>query len=251
MRHVLIDLAFSPRPRSTSFGAGLVALLARIVFASVLLRFFLSSFLTKIDGFGLSAGAYMQILPKKMEAVGYDPSQVALPFHMVVLGGTLAELILPMLVVLGLATRPAALAMIGFIVVMSLTDIFGHGIDAQTIGQPFDRDPSGLVLDQRMMWVFVLCIPAWLGGGGLSLDALLWPRLRSDTGATTETRQDYRLSGSGKAVCLDPSKSTNDLQMVRGGKWKQGAGTKRRLPMRWPPVIARPLNSFFGVTTPR
>ncbi|MGB8622635.1 MAG: DoxX family protein [Paracoccaceae bacterium] len=178
MRRVLIDLMFSPRLRSAPRGDSLVAFLARAVFASVLLRFFLNSFLTKIDGFGLSAGAYIQILPRQMEAAGYDPSQIAFPLQLVVLAGTLAELVLPALVVLGVATRPAALAMMGFVVMMSFTDIFGHGVETQTIGALFDGDPFGTILDQRLMWLFLLSIPAWLGGGSISLDAFIWSRLR-------------------------------------------------------------------------
>ncbi|MFC2966833.1 DoxX family protein [Acidimangrovimonas pyrenivorans] len=177
MRRALTAL-FAPQNRPGPAGASALSLLARLVFASVLLRFFLSSFATKIDGFGLSAGAYVQILPRQMEAAGYDPAMLSWPLHLVVGAGTLAELMLPLLVVLGLATRPAALAMLGFVAVMSLTDIYGHGIEAATIGHLFDTDPYGTILDQRLMWGFVLLVPLWLGGGAVSLDALLWPRLR-------------------------------------------------------------------------
>jgi putative oxidoreductase len=37
--------------------------------------------------------------------------------------------------------------MIGFIIVQSLTDIFGHGADAATIGGWFDRASDALILD--------------------------------------------------------------------------------------------------------
>ncbi|MDE3238144.1 MAG: DoxX family membrane protein [Paracoccaceae bacterium] len=173
---------FDPLAQPLGPAATLVPLIARFVFASVLLRFFLNSFLTKISGFGLSIGAYAQILPKQIEAVGYDPSQLSLPLHLVVIAGTLAEPLLPLLIVLGLATRPAALGMMGFLVVMSLTDIYGHGVDAATIGHLFDGDPYGKILDQRLMWAAVLMIPAWLGGGLVSLDALVWRRLRRRVG---------------------------------------------------------------------
>lgn len=166
--------AFFPSGRLGTLGASTLSLVARFLVASVLLRFFFNSFLTKIDGFGLSVGAFVQILPRQMIATGYDPSAIAWPLHLVVLAGTIAEPLLPLLVVLGLATRPAALGLMGFVVVMSLTDIFGHGVDASTIGQMFDGDPYGMILDQRVLWEFLLLIPLWLGGGAFSLDALVW-----------------------------------------------------------------------------
>ncbi|KEO60066.1 hypothetical protein DT23_14340 [Thioclava indica] len=169
---------FNPWDRTQGFAASAVSLIARLLFASILLQFFLNSFVTKIDGFGLSAGAYIQVLPRQMETAGYDPSALAWPLHLVVLAGALAELILPLLVIFGLATRPAALAMMGFLVVMSLTDLYGHGVDGATIGGMFDADPYGLILDQRLLWGFLLLIPLWLGGGMVSLDALIWPRLQ-------------------------------------------------------------------------
>lgn len=177
-----VRLAFCPSIKVDALSASIVSLLARFVVASVLLRFFLTSFLTKIDGFGLSVGAFVQILPKQMAAAGYDPSLIPWPLHLVVIAGTVAEPLLPLLVVLGLATRPAAVGMIGFLVVMSLTDIYGHGVDAATIGRMFDSDPYGKILDQRLLWAFVLMIPAWLGGGAASLDAVAWPIVRRLTG---------------------------------------------------------------------
>lgn len=171
-------LAFAPQGRLGSVGASVMSFIARFLITSVLLRFFINSFLTKIDGFGLSAGAFMQILPKQMAAVGYDPGAISWPLHLVVLAGTLAEPLLPLLVILGLATRPAALGMIGFVLVMSLTDIYGLGVDAATVGRMFDGDPYGVILDQRLLWGFLLLVPLWLGGGAASLDAMVWSRLQ-------------------------------------------------------------------------
>ncbi len=45
-----------------------------------------------------------------MEAVGYDVSQLGIFHWLVVTAGTLAEFILPLLIVIGLLTRLAALA---------------------------------------------------------------------------------------------------------------------------------------------
>ena len=106
--------------------------LARFVFAAVLAGYFWASGVTKLgDGlFGLfspSTGAYAQIFPKAFEAVGYDASQLGLFHWAVVVAGTLAEFVLPLLIILGLLTRLAALGMMGFVAVQSLTDLYGHG----------------------------------------------------------------------------------------------------------------------------
>ncbi len=153
----------------------LLPTLARAVFAAVLLGYFWASALTKFEGgpFSLSSGAYAQIFPKSFEAVGYDPDALSLFHHLVALAGAWAEVILPGLVVLGLLTRMAALGMIGFILVQSLTDVYGHMADAATIGRWFDRASGALVLDQRAFWLFVLLVLVIRGAGPLSADRLL------------------------------------------------------------------------------
>ena len=156
----------------------LIPTLARLVFAGVLLIYFWRSAMTKLgDGFfgflSPSTGAYVQIFPKKAEAVGYDVTQFSFLEDLIVLAGTWAEFILPALIVLGLLTRPAALGMIGFIIVMSLTDIYGHMADAQTIGAWFDGQSGSLIMDQRALWIFMLVVLVLRGGGPLSLDRLL------------------------------------------------------------------------------
>jgi putative oxidoreductase len=160
--------------------------LARLVFAAVLLMYFWASGLTKLgDGLlGLvrpSTGAYAQIFPRALEAVGYDSTQLSLFQHLVVLAGTWAEFLLPALIVLGLLTRLAALGMIGFVTLQSLTDLYGHGGIAhpQTLGAWFDRIPDALILDQRAFWVFLLLVLVIKGAGSVSLDRLLAPRLGS------------------------------------------------------------------------
>lgn len=159
----------------SSLGDNLLPVLARFVFAAVLLFYYWNSGMTKIDGFGLSSGAYVQIFPKAMEAVGYDTSQLSLFHTLVVLGGTLAEFILPALIIIGLLTRLAALGMIGFVIVQSLTDLFGHGGIAHegTLGAWFDRLSDALILDQRAFWVLGLLILVFKGAGWLSVDRLL------------------------------------------------------------------------------
>ena len=160
-------------------GDWLLPLAARFVFAATLLVYYWKSGLTKVgDGmFGIinpSVGAYAQIFPKQLEAVGYDISQLSAFHWLVVVAGTWAEFILPALIILGLATRLAALGMIGFVVLQSLTDIYGHGLnDAKTIGAWFDRFPDGVILDQRVFWVFTLSYLAIKGAGAISIDTLL------------------------------------------------------------------------------
>jgi putative oxidoreductase len=168
---------FSAIERSLS---GLVPLLARFVFAATLLGYFWSSAMTKLgDGvlgiFVPSTGAYAQIFPKQMEAVVYDVSQLGVFHWLVVVAGTWAEFILPLLIVIGLFTRLAALGMIGFVVVQSLTDLYGHGgiAHAETLGAWFDRVPDSVILDQRAFWMLIFVTLVIKGAGALSLDRMV------------------------------------------------------------------------------
>lgn len=152
--------------------------LARFIFAAVLVLYFWNSGLTKLgDGiFGLfqpNFNAYAQIWPKVFEATGYDPSQLGFIHWAVVFAGTVAEFILPAAIVLGLFTRLSALGMIGFVLVQSLTDIYGHNADATTIGSWFDRISDAHILDQRAFWIFLLLVLVIRGGGPLSVDRYL------------------------------------------------------------------------------
>lgn len=158
--------------------------LARITFATTLLIYFWGSALTKLGDGPLGwlrsdLGAYVQIFPRAMEASGFDPDALAAWQQAVVLAGTWAELLLPLLLLLGLATRLAALGMIGFVLVQTATDLVGHGAlaDPATLGAWFDRMPDAAILDQRLIWITVLAIPALLGGGPVSVDA--WLRRRA------------------------------------------------------------------------
>lgn len=160
----------------------LLPTLARLLFAAILLVYFVNAGMTKLgDGFaGLwtpSTGAYAQIFPRAFEAVGYDADAFGLYHRLVVIAGTLSEFILPALIVLGVLTRLAALGMIGFIVVQSLTDVVGHGQSGE-IGAWFDRFPDAIILDQRALWVFLLVVLVIKGAGPLSFDRAV----RSPTG---------------------------------------------------------------------
>ena len=154
--------------------------LARFLFAALFLMYFWVSGLTKLgDGllgvFSPSVGAYAQIFPRAMEAAGYDSSQLSLFHTWVVLAGTWAEFLLPFLIVIGLLTRLSALGMIGFVILQTLTDLYGHGAieEASTLGAWFDKAPDAVILDQRALWVFLLLVLVVKGAGPLSVDRLL------------------------------------------------------------------------------
>lgn len=148
--------------------------LARVIFIGVLLGYFWNSGLTKLENFpfGLSLGSYFQIFPRAMEAAGYDISQLSFWHSLVVWLGTMAELALPVLIALGLLTRLAALGMIIFIIVQSLTDIIGHGA-TEAVGAWFDHVSGSLILDQRALWIFLLVVLVLRGAGPISLDRIL------------------------------------------------------------------------------
>ena len=159
----------------------LLPLMARLVFAAVLLFYFWASAVTKLGpgltGFLMpSDGAYIQIFPRTTEGFGYDFSQFGVFHWLVVTAGTWAEFVLPLLIILGLFTRLAAFGMAGFIVVQSIVDVYGHGVAGDSLGAVFDRASDALIWDQRMLWIFVLLVLVLKGGGALSLDRILAQR---------------------------------------------------------------------------
>jgi len=152
--------------------------LARLVFAGVLFMYFFNSAKTKVgeglEGlFTLQDGAFAQILPTLMEKHSYDVSAIPfIPYHLIVYAGTYAEFILPVLIVLGLFTRIAAVGMIGFVIVQSIVDITAHHADAETIGAWFDGITASAILDQRALWMFIFVYLFIYGAGKISLDYL-------------------------------------------------------------------------------
>ena len=112
-----------------------------------------------------------------MEAAGGDVDAVAfLPWGLIVTLGTYAEFILPVLIIVGLFSRLAAVGMIIFIAVQTLVDITVHKVEPETIGALFDRFPDSVILDQRLLWMVPLIYLAIKGAGLISLDALLVKR---------------------------------------------------------------------------
>ena len=156
----------------------LLGLYARFVFLAVVFNYYLASAMTKV-GVGLTGffkiqdGAFFQIVPWAMEAANYNTDNVAPVWHYVVAAGTYTEFVLPVLIVIGLFTRIAAVGMLAFILVQSYVDIMFHAVDAETIGSWFDRDPGSVIMDQRLLWSLILVYLAIKGAGSLSLDRLL------------------------------------------------------------------------------
>ena len=156
-----------------------LGLSARLIFSSALFFYYFNSGISKLgEGiFGLfspSAGAYAQIVPPIAEAVLYDTSQIAFfPWTLIVIFGTLAEIILPLSILFGLATRLSSVAFIGFIAVQTYVDIAFHGIEAETIGAMFDQVHNSEILDYRLMWMLPLIVLILKGPGKASLDFLL------------------------------------------------------------------------------
>ena len=151
---------------------------ARFSFAAVLLMYFWNSAKTKLGNGVLgflnpSDNAYIQMFPKTVEALGYDTSQLGVFHWLVAVAGTCAEFILPLLILIGLFTRLAAIGMIGFVFVQSVVDVNGHGVGGKDLGAWFDGPSNALILDQRLMWVVVFVILIVKGAGPLSVDRLL------------------------------------------------------------------------------
>lgn len=161
-------------------GTWFLGLAARLTFASVLLFYFWNSATTKLGdgplGFLYPAdGAYAQILPTLLEKVGYDTTMIEFfPYGLIVLLGTWAEFLLPLMIALGLFTRASSLGFIIFIGVMTYVDITGHHVAPETIGHFFDRIQNSMIADQRLLWVFPLFYLTLRGAGSVSLDWVLW-----------------------------------------------------------------------------
>ena len=169
----------------------LLPTLARFTFTAVLFMYFwtsavlkinfppivnVSEFLsaaTNLESYSLSFSAYGTIFPVAIEAAGYDVGQLTLFHKFVAYAGTYAEFTLPVLLIIGLFTRLAALGMIGFTFVQSYVDIYGHMVDETAIGSWFDRINDSAIMDQRLFWVTILMLLFVKGAGPLSADRFI------------------------------------------------------------------------------
>ena len=158
------------------FQPDICGLAARAVFAAVLAHYFLGSALSKLDGnswLGIDDSAYFQILPTIVEFYGHDTGRIPFwPYGLTVAAGTLAELILPLLIVLGLVTRLAALGMIIFVAVQTYVDVYQFNLADEAVGAWFDRFPNAEIADQRIFWIMLFGIIMAIGPGKFSLDGL-------------------------------------------------------------------------------
>lgn len=149
--------------------------LARLTFLATLFWYYWNSAGTKVwdrrtdegwvDFFTLESGVYAQMFPKAFEAVGYNDAALGFHYKIIAWLGTYGEWALPLLLVIGLLTRVAALGMIGFIVVQTWVDVTGHGAEFGTL---FDTG-YGLA-DERLIWMFLLVVLVMRGAGPISVD---------------------------------------------------------------------------------
>lgn len=168
--HAVVSMYHSIIDRLDRMSEFAVPTLARLIFVAVLLVYYWNSAGLKIDGsiFSPSAGAFGQIFPKAAEEVLYDVSQLNILQRLIIFAGTVAEYVLPTLILVGLLTRLAALGTIGFIWVQTIVDVTGHGVK---FGSLFNNSID--LVDQRVMWTFLLLVLVFKGAGALSLDAVL------------------------------------------------------------------------------
>ncbi|MEI4263913.1 hypothetical protein [Roseovarius sp. D0-M9] len=172
------------KPISPPWILSALGLQARLVFAAVLGPFFLISAASKIGGSDLSMGpdvagtflslgAFYSLAPGQLDAAGGDAAMLPIAVLIAVHTLVLAEALLPVLLVIGFATRLAAIGLIGLVITTSAIDIFGHGAPPEVVGGLFDANPYSQILDQRLLWIMLLSVPAALGGGWLSIDSAL------------------------------------------------------------------------------
>ncbi len=166
---------------TSALSGWLTGLAARLAFASVFALYYLNSAWSGMNGsilglFGVGDGSYAAALPGRMEEVVYDVTQLGFMDHLFVHAGVWAEFFLPILIIVGLFTRIAAVGMIVVVIVQSWVDVYGHGLEAKFIGAPFDRLPDAIIFDQRVLWIFVLGMLALHGAGKLSVDYFLTRR---------------------------------------------------------------------------
>jgi len=157
---------------------------ARLVFLAVLGLCFLILAANKIGGRDLSMGpdvtgtflslgAFYSLAPVQLEVAGGAPAMLSIAIWIALHGLVMAKALLPVLLVVELATRFAALGLISLVIITSAIDVFGHGAPPEAVGGLFDASPYDQILDLRLLWIMLLTVPAALGGGWLSIDVAL------------------------------------------------------------------------------
>ncbi len=166
-----------------------LATVARLAFAAVLLPYFLMTAATEFGGTPysvgpnmpgtlLSLGAFYQWAPWMVTDIGRGTNNLSILASMFLHLMVFSECVLPVLLVVGLATRTAAAGLMLLIAFTTLIDIFAHNAPAEIIGAWFDANPFDEIADLRLLWAMLIAIPLTLGGGPLSLDGLIarWHR---------------------------------------------------------------------------
>ena len=153
-------------------------LVARFAIFSVVGLYYMGSAWGSLNGsllnlFSIDDGAYVAMLPSVMERYEYDASAMPFVYDVFVWAGVLAELLLPLLILVGLFTRIAVVGLIVVVAVQSYVDVALHGLDDASVGAAFDAVPGAIIWDQRLLWVALLAILALRGPGLISVDALL------------------------------------------------------------------------------
>lgn len=168
-----------PDALQVTWKIGGLCLASRVVFAAVLLPWFLIGGLSKIGGLSLSIGPTIGDLPLSLGAYYawlpgmLDTSVAGVPdFSLVqqVFVGLMVimEVLLPVLIVTGWRTRGAAVLLvlhqIAFVILNQPVAEMGAAFDAS----PFDMMP-----DQLLLWAMLLAPLALFGAGPVSVDAAL------------------------------------------------------------------------------
>lgn len=123
-----------------------------------------------VPGTYLSVGAFYRFGPATAEALmaGLGPP---LGISLLVHPMTLTELVLPLLLVAGLATRWAGAGMLLLIAVTTLIDLASHPEATVLMASMFDVYPFDVLTDLPLLWAMLAAIPLTLGAGPVSLDA--------------------------------------------------------------------------------
>jgi putative oxidoreductase len=200
----------------------LIPTLARLVFAGTLLIYFWNSGLTKWGSgpFSPDLGAYIQILPRAFDAVGYDPSAL----------GPLATAIVSFRHLGGVHPARAGRPRPFHPHRRARHDRLRHRPDLgrhhgprrgpETIGAWFNNTSGDAILDQRAFWIFLLIVLVLRGAG----PAVARCAPRGATEATTSPSRPSRGEAPRRPSRSPAASSPRD---ARPGD--RGTGCARRL----------------------
>ncbi len=159
-----------------------LSLISRVVFAAVLLPWFLIGGVTRIAGLSLSVGPDMAGLPLSLGAyqawlpgritdlsLGLPVMPMAAQAYVGVM--VLLELVLPVMIVIGWRVRIAVP-----LLTVHQTIYWITALPMVPSGRLFDASPFDLMPDQLLLWAMLLAPLVLFGAGPVSLDALRYRR---------------------------------------------------------------------------